>query len=760
MRFVGGTIVALLLLVALPSAASAAPTCAGGPEAVGETIVGTPCDDIIRVPGDVETVLGGGGDDVILAGPITAAAPLPEGHYLGIGSQVFDGGPGDDTVFGGRGNDRLNGGDGNDRLFGGPGDDTLRGGADDDRLSGGFGFDSLDGEEGDDRLRGDATIDELLADSGGAGDSDTLSFATGVTPGFPDSQGPADVDDYAGFPGGPAGRGAYVDLADGFASNGVAPDGGGVDNNIGATDFETVIGTAFSDFIVGSDDPETIYGGGGGDVIFGDGGGDVLHGGADGDHLDGDDGADTLGGDAGSDFCAEAGTSCERSGGSTGVVPRDPTRISVGLIAPGDPSGPHLYLTGSEGADDITATYSTAGSVTFVLGAGSFDPSPTADGGCAVNGAQAVCPVAAPPDSFVFAGMGGGDVLEALDFPSVTSIYVLGGEGGDDLTGAELTEDVAVDGPGSDDSWGRGGDDVMLNNEGVDRVHGEAGNDLFLSDSICDGDTLQGGDARDNASWSKLEEPVAARLGIDGAGRPDGDGEPFCPGALDALVGIEDLEGTDEDDFFYGGPENAQLLGRNGADTYGGEAGEDRILANDGEVDEAIDCGGDPGDVALVDFSPPAGPGDPTPLGCQEVVERAEDDFRLPVAPQPPSDPPPVETPTVLPPGGETTTLPPQPRPKRPARPDVKAPQTRIASHPRAVTWTTRRMRRVAFRFAANEAGASFRCRLDRQRFWPCRSPRAYRVRTGPHELRVYAVDAAGNRDRTPALFEFRVRRR
>ncbi|HMC50131.1 MAG TPA: hypothetical protein VKH20_05760, partial [Solirubrobacterales bacterium] len=242
----------LLALAALPCAflifppgSSATPSCAEGPQTVGTTIIGTPCADVIRMPRNVTTVLGEGGDDVL---------------------------------YGQRGNDSLFGGEGNDRLYGGVGDDRLRGGPGDDRLSGGFGADSLDGEEGNDFDRGDATID-FIGDSGGG--NDTLSFATGVTPGFPNE---GSFFTNAGFPPGAEGRGVYIDLGDEFANNGQAPSGGGVDEPLDAEDFsnfETVIGTPFPDYIVGTPDPETFYGGGGADLIDGGGGGDVAHGGAD-----------------------------------------------------------------------------------------------------------------------------------------------------------------------------------------------------------------------------------------------------------------------------------------------------------------------------------------------------------------------------------------------------------------------------------------------------------------------------------------------
>src|SRR3954451_23435691 len=156
--------VMVLLAALLPAGRAAdlrspAPSCATSPEKLGTTIVGTPCDDTIVAPPGVETVQGGGGDDTILAAPISASAPCPAGCHLGIGSQTFEGGPGDDVVYGERGNDRLFGGEGNDQLFGGIGDDLLSGGPGSDRLSGGFGGDSIDGEAGDDYVRGDATKD-------------------------------------------------------------------------------------------------------------------------------------------------------------------------------------------------------------------------------------------------------------------------------------------------------------------------------------------------------------------------------------------------------------------------------------------------------------------------------------------------------------------------------------------------------------------------------------------------------------------------
>jgi hypothetical protein len=64
----------------------------------------------------------------------------------------------------------------------------------------------------------------------------------------------------------------------------------------------------------------------------------------------------------------------------------------------------------------------------------------------------------------------------------------------------------------------------------------------------------------------------------------------------------------------------------------------------------------------------------------------------------------------------------------------------------------------VVFRFASDEPGSTFRCSLDRQPFSACGSSRTF-SRPGPdrHTLRVYAVDAAGNPDRSPVVAHFRI---
>jgi CSLREA domain-containing protein len=58
--------------------------------------------------------------------------------------------------------------------------------------------------------------------------------------------------------------------------------------------------------------------------------------------------------------------------------------------------------------------------------------------------------------------------------------------------------------------------------------------------------------------------------------------------------------------------------------------------------------------------------------------------------------------------------------------------------------------------FSSNEAGSTFRCKLDGQPYASCTSPKAYTgLAPGHHTVRVVAVDPAGNTDPTPAVQGF-----
>jgi bacillolysin len=125
------------------------------------------------------------------------------------------------------------------------------------------------------------------------------------------------------------------------------------------------------------------------------------------------------------------------------------------------------------------------------------------------------------------------------------------------------------------------------------------------------------------------------------------------------------------------------------------------------------------------------------------------DDLRIVTCAAP--APPPTTSPTTAPP----TTAPPTPAPPAPAPGDTTAPRTRITQHPTRTTTA----RKVRFAFRADEA-ATFRCKLDKQKWTSCSSPKRYkRLGPGRHTFRVYSIDRAGNTDPTPAVWKWKVRR-
>jgi Ca2+-binding RTX toxin-like protein len=111
--------------------------------------IGGPGSEGDNVHSDIETVLGGTGDDSI----------------VGSGADnLFIGGTGKDTLVGGGGNDTLTGDEGDDLLVGGSGKDLLNGGAGADTFLGGTGNDTADYSDRTEALV--INLNDDLADDG------------------------------------------------------------------------------------------------------------------------------------------------------------------------------------------------------------------------------------------------------------------------------------------------------------------------------------------------------------------------------------------------------------------------------------------------------------------------------------------------------------------------------------------------------------------------------------------------------------------
>lgn len=85
--------------------------------------------------------------------------------------------------------------------------------------------------------------------------------------------------------------------------------------------------------------------------------------------------------------------------------------------------------------------------------------------------------------------------------------------------------------------------------------------------------------------------------------------------------------------------------------------------------------------------------------------------------------------------------------------PDITPPNTKLGKHPKKKT----NKRKAKFTFSSTEPGSSFQCKLDRKPFKPCSSPNTVKVKPGQHTFRIAAIDAAGNRDPSPAKFNWKV---
>jgi hypothetical protein len=93
---------------------------------------------------------------------------------------------------------------------------------------------------------------------------------------------------------------------------------------------------------------------------------------------------------------------------------------------------------------------------------------------------------------------------------------------------------------------------------------------------------------------------------------------------------------------------------------------------------------------------------------------------------------------------------------RRAFRVDTTGPSVRIVNAPKKKVRSAKRKRKVRFAFTADEAGATFRCRIDKRPFASCGSPKRFKVGRGKHRFVVKATDSLGNTG-NPVRRTFRV---
>ena len=170
-----------------------------------------------------------------------------------------------------------------------------------------------------------------------------------------------------------------------------------------------------------------------------------------------------------------------------------------------------------------------------------------------------------------------------------------------DVTGTSSSERLETR-QWNDTIRGMGGNDSLYGTAGDDALYGDDGNDQLRGD---DGnDTLDGGNGNDYLIGGPGHDSLVGGAGTDTAdyyfqGDPTGSLGPVtvdltagtATGAQgnDKLEGIENVNGTDGDDFILGSSVNNSLEGRGGNDTLKGEAGDDYFTPGLG--DDSVDGG-------------------------------------------------------------------------------------------------------------------------------------------------------------------------
>jgi len=483
---------------------------------------------------------------------------------------VLEGNLNANTLWGGAGDDTLEGGAGADRIEGGLGADTAAyrgsdaavfidltagtvsgGDAEGDRL---YDIENLTGSAFDDVLRGDAQNNVLNGGKGadilwGGAGSDTASYSlaeSGVTTSLVDGgtrgeaigdvytsienlEGSAHLDELTGDDG--------ANVLSGLAGDDTLEGGLGADTLIGGSGQdmasyahaaegvqvnlatgETAGAAAQGDVFMGienlrgSEHDDVLVGNDGNNVLFGMGGDDLMDGGLGSDSFYGGDGNDTI----------------TYAASTRGVTVNLHTGINKGGSAEDDRIAEVENIIGSDFNDSITGDIEA----NSLFGGTGNDVLEGVQGADTLDGGDGIDLAA-----YTLA-------QEAVHIDMAASVQHGGDAEGDRLVNIEGVIGSAFD-------------DVLRGNDGDNVLDGAAGNDLLVGG--LGADTLIGGAGIDEADYSASDAAVAIDLftGTATGGTAEGD----------HLSQIEVIRGTAFDDRVYAGAGADTFIGGDGSDT-------------------------------------------------------------------------------------------------------------------------------------------------------------------------------------------------
>lgn len=565
-----------------------------------------------------------------------------------------------DILYGGGGADQVYGGAGNDTLLGEAGNDLLDGGANDDLLNPGTGIDSINGGTGfdivtyADSLSGGVLVDLTNAAlNTGEAAGDTITAIEGVIgTAFNDSlRGDTLANTLFG--------GGGNDLLAGRDGNDILAGGAGADINDGGIGFdyasysdsaagmivdlalvaqntgdaagdsyiqiEGLIGSGYNDSLRGDAQANWIYGGGGIDYIYGRDGDDVLLGEADNDTIQGNAGNDQLFGGEGDDrLYGGIGADVLNGGNGMDLARYDDAtaRVTADLATPGantGDAGGDIFVSiegfvGTSFNDDLRGN--SAGN--FIFGGGGIDFIYGRDGNDTLLGEAGNDTILGELGEDILYGGLGADVLDGgagFDFANyddaafgLVADLVLAGDNSGDAAGdlyygiegligsnfgdslrGDILNNTIYGNAGQDWIYGRGGNDTLYGGADFDRLFGNEGNDFLIGGNGAD--LLDGGSGTDMVTFTDATSGLIVDLVLPGQNTGEA--------ALDTLVSIEDVIGTNFDDSLrgdsanntlYGGGGADYLYGRDGNDALFGGAGDDTLFGNAGN--DEISLGG------------------------------------------------------------------------------------------------------------------------------------------------------------------------